>query len=169
MSLIIPKALEYYDKNKIKYNSLFSKIKNNKEQIEFIEKKKDTEKNEIIIYDENNKKIAKAKYELIGVYYSIHQLWVWAWALQKVYKNKIYTSRKLLNYGLDIDSFKYDLLKTQLTTSRFKITNLLQLDINIAISSYLTKIPTIYSHKIYISENNYTTYYMFLFDLQIIK
>jgi hypothetical protein len=58
-------------------------------------------------------------------------------------KNSTYTSRKILNYGLDLGP-NQEYLKSELITSRFRITNPIQLDIHTAISSYLSQIPTIF-------------------------
>jgi hypothetical protein len=78
-------------------------------------------------------------------------------------KNSTYLSRKLLNYGLDIDNEELIQLKSELITSRFKIKNTLQLDIHLALAGYLCKNPIIYKHII--GEKETMTYYMFLLDL----
>ena len=76
------------------------------------------------------------------------------------YNNTNYISRKILNYGLDLDT-NQNFLKTELVTSRFTVSNLLQLDIHVAIASYLTKIPNIYCHKVSLNKSNDEDYIFF--------
>lgn len=144
---IVTQALDYYDKNRESYSKFFSKVK-------FIEIKKtsksDIDRNEIFFYDNKKNIIGKSKYELLGTYYSEPKTWVWSWAKAINHKNETYISRKILNYGLDIniDPKKPNIsekifLKTELVTSRFRIHDPVQLDVHIALSSYISKIPII--------------------------
>ena len=147
---IIYKALEYYDKQKAKFEKILAPAKYYK----IIKKDADIERSTIIFYDKNNKEIFKSLFENVGNYYYNERMWIWAWGILNYYKNQNYLSRKILNYGLDIpykpeqDNSGLDInhdvfLKYELTTPRFKIDNYIQLDIHIAICSYLTKIPFI--------------------------
>ena len=103
--------------------------------------------------------------------------------------------RKILNYGVELEPTN-NFLKTELITSRFRVTNKIQLDIYSAIVSYLSKKPRVIKIKIFnntrfvvledsetltdvteplIYKNNddgnnlnrYTEYYLFLLDLNI--
>ncbi len=136
---IIINSLNYYDTNYEKYDKLIESIV----YIKFIRKNNDLEHNVLIFYDKNKKEIFQSKYEIIGIYNKSYNLWVWAWAMPKLKKNLSYISRKILTYGLDLDYDK-NYIKSELITSRFKITNQTQLDIHISIASYLAKIPMIY-------------------------
>lgn len=138
---IILNSLEYYDNNNEKYNKLLSKVK----YYSLENKYGDMEHHEITFYDKNKKVIFKSDYELIGLYNNFSNTWAWAWSLPWAKKNETYLSRKILYYGLDIiPEVNTQFLKSELITSRFRISNLIQLDIHIAIASYLSKIPLTY-------------------------
>ena len=77
-------------------------------------------------------------------------------------------SRKLLNYALDIDlkqSDQFKFIKTELITSRSKITSQLQLDIYLSLISYLSKKKFIYKKRYFLNNqenDNYIDYYFFI-------
>ena len=138
---LITNALIHYDKNSERYQKLYNKFKHY--SYEF--KDSDIEHNVIIFYDDDKKEIFRSKYEIIGIYYNLYDLWTWSWSVPDLNKNSVFISRKILNYGLDIPPTKEDLfMKTELVTSRFRITNEVQLDIHIAIASYISKNPMLY-------------------------
>jgi hypothetical protein len=56
--------------------------------------------------------------------------------------------RKILNYGIELEPTN-NFLKTELITSRFRVTNKIQLDIYSAIVSYLSKKPRIIRIKLF--------------------
>jgi hypothetical protein len=155
---VITRALEYYDKNRETYDNFFSKIKYVKQTNQ---NNKDLERSKIIFYDKNNKEMGRSRYEKIGIYNVSSKIWTWSWAVAINPKNTTYLARKILNYGLDItvDDNKHNnlFLKSELTTSRFKIDHAIQLDIHIAICSYIAKIPMILpsSHKDDINVRDY--------------
>jgi DUF4097 and DUF4098 domain-containing protein YvlB len=175
---IIQNSLIYYDKNYQKYKKYLDRIafKN------ITASTNDIDRSTILFTDENNKKVLKAKFEYIGIYYNTANLWVWAWADPDIKKNANYMSRKILQYGLDIntgetkhvhqdDDEYFDVnkfLKSELITSRFNITNELQLEIHIAIANYLAKTPISYHTTGYFTKDkkNYKRHYMFLFDIE---
>lgn len=177
MNNLISDSLEYYDNNTEKYNDFFKRIK----YIRFINTTNDLEHNKIVLYDNNRNEILQSRYELIGLYINKAQIWTWAWSIPRFRKNTTYIARKIINYGMDLDPESL-FLKTELITSRFRITNPIQLDIHAAISSYLSKQHIVYKYMSYITfkvdenglvditnipnENldDYTIYYMFLLD-----
>ena len=61
-------------------------------------------------------------------------------------KNTNYVSRKILEYGLDIDYKDISFLKTELITSKFRITDNIQLELHLALASYLSKNPVIFKY-----------------------
>ena len=63
-SNIVVNALEYYDINTEKYNSLFKDVTH----VKFKLSTKDTEYNMVFMYDKNKNEIFKSKYEMVGVY-----------------------------------------------------------------------------------------------------
>ncbi len=139
---IILNSLEYYDKNNEKYSKLLSRIKYYSQK----GKVGDMERHEITFYDKDKKVLFKSDYELIGLYNNFSNTWAWAWSLSWAKKNETYLSRKILYYGLDIvPDISTEFLKAELITSRFRISNMIQLDLHVAIASYLSKMPLTYA------------------------
>ena len=176
---IVSNSLEYLDKNVDNYKELISKIKYYSLEFFF----GDLERHKIIFYDKNKKKIFNSDYEIIGLYNNFSRTWAWSWSISWFSKNEVYLARKILNYGLDIVPDRNTLfLKTALVTSRFRITDFVQLDLHVAIASYLGKQPLIY--QLYVhpsaselvdagvipiyekeqSDENYQIFYLFLLD-----
>lgn len=170
-NIILQSALVYYDKNNSEYQSLFDRVKS----VSTKKNTKDMSKSKIYFYDDKNKLFMKGDFEFVGNYYNKYKLWIWSWAIPVLYKNKTILSRKILNYGLDIDpndkpSINFS-IKSNLTTSRFKI-NKLQLDIHIALVSYISKEPIIYKFINNLDDNdkdNFVIWYMFILNLEIIN
>jgi len=141
---IIKNAYSYFDEkaeiNESTYK--FSKINKWKE----ISPGSDINKPQISFFDNNNKKLFNAEYEIIGTEYSIDEnkeelLWVWGWAHPQLKKSQSLLCRKLLTYGLDItntENYMNIFLKSILTNSRLKIFSN-ERELLIAISLYLTK------------------------------
>lgn len=135
---LILNSLEFYDKNNQRFEHFFNRVK----YISFKKNERDIEHQVMIFYDKDQKKIFESRYEIIGLYNNYGSIWTWAWSIPYLYKNTTYTSRKILGYGLDIVPTSEDLfLKTELITSRFRISDLIQLDIHVGIAAYLSKIP----------------------------
>ena len=175
ISNLIPLALEYFDKNNHDLKNFVDKIDSNK--TETIKNKKDLEKNKILFFDKNSKKLLESEYEVIGIFYKKYNTWIWSWAIPSLSKNQILTSRKLLSYALDIDlnqdnNKQFEYIKSELVTSRSKINSKLQLDIYLALVSYLSKKKFIYKQRYYINNqdpNNYVDYYLFIINEDILK
>ena len=145
---IIQNSLEYFDKNNEKYKNILKKAHN----VKIVSSINDIEHSKIYIYDKNNNEIISSRYEIIGFYAPQYKMWNWAWAMPWLSKNSTYISRKILNYAFDILNIN---LKIELTTSRFRINNPIQLEIYSAIPSYLSKNPFIF--KLIRNENNFDT------------
>ena len=181
---LILNSFEYYDKNNEKIKDKFIDVK----YISLDMKYNDLQHNNIIFYDKDLKELFKSRFERIGIYENKSQIWSWAWTISYFEKNETNIIRKILFYGIELDSAKSSFLKSELITSRFRITNKTQLDIHCAIASYLSKKPHIFSYKVFsnyelidnkylnILEPKYTytkeeeenyelTYYIFLLDL----
>lgn len=182
-NVFIPYALEYYDKNNEKYDVFFKKI----HYYKIVKGSTDLEYSYFYLYDENKNEILKSRYENIGLYNNRSHTWAWAWSIPRFTKNTTTIARKIINYGMDLPNDS-TFLKTELITSRFRITNPIQLDMHIAIASYLSKKPlvyrfNVYTKKIYFSDasssddliditqpvseeekENYVTYFVFLLD-----
>lgn len=168
---LIKNALEYYDKNKDKYHNKFKDVKYISTEVS----DKDTEQTVKYFYDENFKLLFKSRCEYIGIYDEKYNIWSWAWSISFLKKNETNIIRKVLTYGTELDP-KSSFLKSELILSRFKISNKIQLDIHLAIVSYLAKktliFPQNYSTKIidnkYIDitdkESSISKLYLFLLD-----
>ena len=140
MDLIL-NSLEFFDKNREKYELLIRKYKYYK----IVDNPKDLEHSLIVFYDANKKKIGQSRFEVLGQYFNSNRLWMWAWGNPNFEKNKTYLSKKILNYGLDLEPDAKSLfLKTELVTSRFRVSDFLQLDIHSSIASYISKVEFIF-------------------------
>jgi len=138
---LIKKALDYYDSQCIKYENYIQDINFN---LNIADK-------EILGYHDNNNKI-----------------WIWGWVLPRdIDSNDMTISSELINYGLNIDythgSSDHYFIKSLLLNSRLMIEDIIQLDINISLCSYIIKdrIKFIYSRDVYLDDTNtnYITYY----------
>lgn len=124
--------LEIHDINKMKIDKKFGdykyyKIAYNK-----------TEMNDIMLYDDKKKLITKSKIQYLAIYMPNIKLWKWGWSLVMNKKN-VFASRKILQYVLDIDDTNRLFLREPLLNSNITINNQLELDLLVAISSYITK------------------------------
>lgn len=159
---LIATALEYYDSYNEKYRGLFKKVKNTKIELTPY----DMERNKIKLLDKDNEELLTSKYEVVGVYSNEYKMWSWAWSVPKFKKNNTYISRKILYYGLDLDPESS--LKSELITSRFLISNPIQIELHLAIASYLAK-KIIYKYVYYPDEknqpDNFIVNYIFLLDV----
>jgi len=145
---IINKSLLNYDIINNKYSKFIntiSEIKNNK----------------IVI----NKK--EFDYEILGIFDTQTNIWLWSWLIPSIKQENINISRYLLDYGLNLTAKEnmkdIILLKTQLTNSRFILEDSIQLDIHLALCTYLLNenIKFIYPQKNILSKNQIIiTYYI---------
>ncbi len=141
---LIKNSFEYYDKNNEKNRNKFDKVN----YISFEINKRDLEHDVIIFYDSKLKELFRSRTEKIGVYDKISNIWTWAWAISSFKRNETNIIRKLLTYGAELDTSSRS-LKTELVTSRFRVSNKIQLDMHCAIASYLSKKTNIYKYTIF--------------------
>tara|TARA_S200000501_G_C20800802_1_gene733944 strand:+ start:823 stop:1332 length:510 start_codon:yes stop_codon:yes gene_type:complete len=162
-NIIIPKALEYYDKNTEKNAQFYNDIHH--EEWTHSLNNNDMDRRLIKFYDKNKKLLSTYKYEVLGMYSFYTNVWQWAWSLPKLSKNENYISRKILNYGLNLDKDQ-EFLKMELITSKFRLSSTLQLDIHLALASYLSKIPKIYSFILNLDDpkEKREIFYLFLIE-----
>jgi len=177
---LVKTALEYYDSNIDKYDHIYKNIYYYK----YIKYDNDIENNIIIFYDKNKVECFRSRYEILGIFNTINNMWIWAWANPNLDKKNTNIVRRLWSHGVTLDKSDF-FLKTELITSRFKISNLFQLDIHISIASYISKCPIIYQLNVRIEnedeivgidkinkviKNGVTIYYLILLDYEeIIK
>lgn len=147
---LIKKSLEFYDnQNAINYKYLFNSQLLNRPNEE-----------KVLIVDEFNFDNIKleASYEILGIFDNQTKVWIWSWLLPNMSLNEILISKKLLDYGLKLEpssnTHDHFYIKSQLTNSRILIENNIELDIHLAIISYLVKdlYLFIYPKKIYYNE-----------------
>ena len=132
---LIKKSLEFYDnQNAINYKYLFNSQLLNRPNEE-----------KVLIVDEFNFDNIKleASYEILGIFDNQTKVWIWSWLLPNMSLNEILISKKLLDYGLKLEpssnTHDHFYIKSQLTNSRILIENNIELDIHLAIISYLVK------------------------------
>ena len=171
---LVKTALEYHDKNTEINNNIFKHV----EYYKVINIENNTENDIIIFFDKDKKELFRSTYEILSMYTTLTNTWIWSWALPMLAKKKTNISRKIFLYGssLEVSNNKNIFLKSELITSRFRLTHQIQSDIHISISSYLSKIPMIYKLDlldtydekedcIKINKNKSNeTYYLFLLD-----
>ena len=81
-------------------------------------------------------------------------IWNWAWSIPILKKKNISIIKKILNYGMDLESDSHNIfVKKELITSKFEISNPVQIDIHLSIVSYLSKLPFIFNYTEYFIEN----------------
>jgi len=159
LATLVTNALLYYDEKSIEYNKYI-----NVENIKINRMEGTIIFNDIDLY----------KYEILGLFDNTNHIWMWAWMVPDFISSETNIVKKLLFYGLKInpsiltkvpDDKLY--LKTQLVNSRFLLQDEFQLELHLAISSYLAKdnFKFIYSKKKYLSNDKkkyITVYYMII-------
>lgn len=137
ISNLVSDSLEFFDGNKEKYDWFINKIK-------YITLVKETTSNQqfISLFDIDKNLIHRSRYEVLGILDPVSNIWIWAWAVPYLPKSLTFISRKILNYGTELDP-EGELLKTELITSRFKISGPIQIELHTSIASYLSKQPLI--------------------------
>lgn len=125
---IITKSFEYFDSVNKKYEN---EIKSNKDFYSVDN-----------TVDIGNKKY---EYEYLGYFDKKKKIWLWAWGLPITKIGLTTISKDLLFYGVNIDHTDFDymedviFIRTQLVNSRIEIREQYQLDMLLAICSYISK------------------------------
>ncbi len=155
LSETVKKALDHYD------NQNWS----NKNFINNQDVKFDEINSSITFFFDDINKIFN--YELLGYYDNQNGIWIWGWVLSDFNYRDTSQCKYLLDYGLKLEprsaTIEQTMIKSILVNSRIKIEEQIQLDVNLAIYSYLIKdrIKFIYGRKRYIDKvsDNYVTFY----------
>ena len=147
LNTLIYKSLEIYD-NQNNNNKMFINCSN--VIIKTLDYDIDeSDKNEINFYVDNID--YNFYYEVLGIFDKNTKVWIWSWNMPDLTKQLTKESRNLLNYAFgkekDSDFNKENLFKTyskedlfiriQFTNSRLYLTDSFQLDILLAICSYV--------------------------------
>jgi hypothetical protein len=145
---IIKDSFDYYDKYQPEVHKILSKIEYIKINIG------DNVNDEYIFYDSDDKIILKSKIETLSIYIPQNKTWKWSWSVPFAkYKNTL-ISREILNYAFTLDTNNDLFLKSTLINSKIIIKNDYQLDIYLALSASLSKIPFILRIYLIPNENN---------------
>jgi len=167
---IVSDALKYFDQCNEKYKRLADSIKY-WHQLDKSPADTDTSPRIFVFTDGEKKEVFRSRVEMLGRYNNF--LWEWGWCLADMPNSYLKTIRTVLLYGTDIDTFthkKNKFLKSELTTSHYKITDVTQIEIHCAIAMYLSKkklvIPVnLKQHTIDFSDfPQHDTFYMFIMD-----
>jgi len=100
----------------------------------------------IKFFDSNKNLLLDSAFENVGVYKQKNKIWNWGWSINSINNNQNFISRNILSYSFKLKSdipSEY-LLKSILLDSKHKINNKLQLEILLALSSYLSKFHFIF-------------------------
>jgi hypothetical protein len=162
---LIISALKHFDEQNIKYLNLINtqNININIKSLNLY----DLNANLIIFYENTDE--YSFNYELLGYFDNQTNIWIWGWVLPNIDYDKTNICRNLLNYGLKLEpntnSDEHYILKSFLLNSRILLEEHIQLEINLAIISYILKdnILFIYPRKLYIDKNKQkfiTIYYL---------
>ena len=153
LTQFIKKILEYYDEQNNEYkNLIFNKDNSiNKDEITF---------------NLDNKKIIK-DLELLGYFDNQTNIWIWGWVIGNTTMEQTNICRNLLDYGLKLEpgtnTIEHFMIKSILVNSRIQFDEAVQLEVTLALCSYLVnkKILFIYPNKIFLDENKtkFATFY----------
>jgi len=138
---IIVNSLKYYDLNCEKYSKIYKRAR----YYSYKKGEHELDHDIISLYDKNKNKYFSSRYEILGIYTAKSHTWAWSWSIPTVKNNAIVLAKKILNYGLDIVEIESTFLKSELITSRFEITDYIQLEIHAAIASYISKNSMIFN------------------------
>jgi hypothetical protein len=153
----IKESLIFYDQTKQFFIERHAKINS----IKFVDDNSDL--NDSLVYIDGTKYI----YNVLGRFDNSTNFWEWGWSYEKI-KNKIYTTRNFLRFGLENYDDDFELSRNIIINSKIKIEDKLNLDIILAISSrFLLNDGYIMVHKI--KESNNIDKYIILKDLHKIK
>ena len=110
----------------------------------------------IKLFDSNKNLLLDSSYENVGIYKQKNNTWIWAWSMNSINNNQNFISRNILSYSFKLrtDIPSEFLLKSILLESKHLIKNKLQLEILLALSSYLSKFHFILKIPILLDTNN---------------
>jgi len=150
---VITSALTYYDNSINTYSKL---LKYNRKLYY------DNERKCYVVRFLNKKQeiVFASKCEIIGKYDLLNGYWLWAWADNSYESHISQYSKKILNYGLNLDNSK---LRDHLINSKIFLNSNAQLDVHIALILYILKkqliVPVSWTRKVdNVVMTNYNVY-----------
>lgn len=132
---IVKNALHYYDEHLFKYSPFYDVYSHCKFPVSG---------NTIQIYSRDDKIIYSGRYEVLCCYVELENLLVWGWAIPWTFGEMITTSRRILNYALDmpcedlINPLKEALITSRIRMSDAKVTKFIQIDILVSLACFLS-------------------------------
>jgi hypothetical protein len=129
---ILRNSIEYYDNKCLEINKIKEKIK----YIQFI-RGYGSNMDEIILYDDDYNIILKSKTQILGRYFK--KRWNWGWSLINETSNRTTLSRKIFDYAWNLTNKKEFFLKKELLTSDLYLKHNIEVDLKIALSTYIIK------------------------------
>ena len=83
------------------------------------------------------------EFEILGYYDDNNKIWLWSWLFPDFSKEQNKLSTDLLKYGLDLEPgtnmAEHAMLKSMLVNSRIRLYDSIELDVHLAILSYILK------------------------------
>jgi len=140
LKIFVTDYLEKYDKNNDYYDGIFKNVYT----VKYVINESEIDYDQILFYDKDGNKIIEANYEIAGTYFVKKEIWIWPWSNPSYNKKLIAKSKKLLTYGLNLNSEQNFSLKLELVNSRFMISDPIQIDVHLAIASELSKNPCVF-------------------------
>jgi len=109
-------------------------------------------------FDSNKNLLLNSGFENIGIFKQKNSIWQWGWSMNSINNNQNFISRNILSYSFKLKSEipSEFFLKSILLDSKHKIKNKLQLDILLALSSYLSKFHFILKLPITVNFNTFS-------------
>ena len=149
LDTVIRNSLETYDTNQLKFKKFIAKVK----YIKFIDNKNAT--NHIVFYDKNKKQLFDSAFEVMGIFVPQNNMWKWSWSIPTMKNKFTFISRKILEYAFNLDPQTDYMLRSEFINSKFTVINKIQLDIHVAISSYISKTPFIFRWYAHVPDSDY--------------
>ena len=120
----------------------------------------------IKFFDSDKNLLLDSGFENIGIYKQKNNIWQWGWSMNAINNNQNSISRNILTYSFKLKSDipSEFLLKCILLDSKHIIKNKLQLEILLALSSYLSKfhfifkLPVLPSSVLNVDDKDYINY-----------
>lgn len=141
-------AIDFYDKFQPKIQNIINQI----EYIKIIDGNNIND--EFIFYDINDKEILRSKIETISIFIPQTKIWKWAWSVPFIKYSNTIISRRILDYAFTLNNSTDLILKSTLINSNIIINNQYQIDIYLALSAKLSKMPFIFQFYFYPYSHN---------------
>lgn len=103
--------------------------------------------------------LVSTEVETLAIYFDKTNVWSWAWSHPGLLNSENHYAKEILLYSFKLGS-ELSYIKNILTTSKGVINDPIQIDVNLAISTYIIKKPYIY--KFYYKIGQYNLIYFFI-------